>query len=153
GNIDPGKQRLTLEQADFGTKEVGGRDPKDVSIAISGNVDLGAEPRLAIGIAGNQMSVAALKRVWPVFVAPNVREWVVQHLVSGTVERIDVAANASFAELQPSGPPLPEGGLSVEIVTSGTTLRPVDGLPPIRDADLTAKITGRSATVTLGKGS
>ena len=152
GNIDPGKQRLTLEQADFGAKDVGGRDPKDVSIALSGSIDLGAEPRLAMGLAGNQMSVTALKRIWPVFVAPNVREWLAQHLVSGTIERIDIAANSALAALQANGPPLPNEGLSIEIAASGATLRPVDGLPPIRDADLKAKITGRTATVTLGKG-
>jgi hypothetical protein len=36
--------------------------------------------------------------------------------------------------------------------TSGTTLRPVPDLPAIRDADLTVRITGRTATVNLGRG-
>src|SRR6185503_19048769 len=115
-------------------------------------IDLGAEPRLAMGLAGNQMTVASLKRIWPAFVAPNVREWIVQHLTSGTVDRIDIAANAALAAFQATGPSLPPEGLSIEITASGATLRPVDGLPPIRDADLMAKITGRTATVTLGKG-
>ena len=87
GSIDPDKQRITLEHGDLGTKELGSQDDKDVTIALSGKLDYGAEPRLAIGIAGNQMSAGAFKRLWPVFVAPKVRDWVVQHIVSGTVER------------------------------------------------------------------
>ena len=38
------------------------------------------------------------------------------------------------------------------IVTNGTTVRPFDNLPEICDADLVTRIKGRSATVTLGRG-
>src|SRR6202042_1603123 len=47
---------------------------------------------------------------------------------------------------------IPDDGLNVNIVASGVTLRPVDGLPSIRDADLKAHITGRTASVTVGQG-
>src|SRR5262245_27344107 len=94
GNIDPERQRITLDQGDIGTKELGSLDDKDVKVALSGYLDYGSEPRLAIGIAGSQMSVGALKRLWPVFVAPKVRDWVLQHVISGTVERLDIATNA-----------------------------------------------------------
>ena len=152
GNIDPANRRITLEHGDLGTKELGSQGGKDVTVALSGVFDYGAEPRLAVGIAGNQMSTGALKRLWPTFVAPKVRDWVVQHIVSGTVERLDIATNATIDALRPDGPPIPEEGLSVEIVGSGVTLRPVAGLPSIRDGDLNVRVTGGSATVTLGKG-
>ena len=71
--------------------------------------------------------------------SPKVRDWVIQHIVSGKVERLDIATNATIAQMQPSGPPMPEEGLSVEIVGSGATLRPVVGLPTIRDADMTLR--------------
>ena len=152
GTIDPVRQRVTFDQGDFGTKEFGGRDLNDVSIALSGSFDFGGEPRLALGIAGNQMTVAALKRMWPVFVAPKVREWVVEHIVSGTVERVEIAANMTVAAMKPSGPPMPDDGLSIDVAVQELVMRPVDGLPPIREADLTARITGRTATVSVGKG-
>ena len=57
--IDPEKQRIDVEQGDIGNMEVG--------VADLGNLDYAAsEPRLALGIAGNRMSVAAMKRLWPV---------------------------------------------------------------------------------------
>jgi hypothetical protein len=152
GSIDPERQRITVEQGDIGTKELGGKDEKDVSIALSGRYDYGAESRIAIGIAGNQMPAAVFKELWPTFVSPKVRDWVVQHIVSGAVERLDIATNAPIVAFQAGGPPIPDDGLSIEIVGSGVTVRPVAGLPPIRDADLSLRIKGRTATVTLGKG-
>ena len=40
----------------------------------------------------------------------------------------------------------------MEIVGSSVALRPVAGLPAIRDADLNVRVNGRMAKVTLGKG-
>jgi hypothetical protein len=68
------------------------------------------------------------------------------------VERVVVAGNAPLEDFKHNGPPVPEDGLSVDIETSGTTLRPISNLPPIRDADLTVRITGRNAVVNLGRG-
>jgi hypothetical protein len=152
GSIDPVNQRITIEHGDFGTKELGSRSGEGVTVAVSGKVDFGGEPRLAIGLAGNRMPAAALKRLWPSFVTPKVRDWVLQHIVSGSVERADIAVNSTFAALQPSGPPVPEEGLAIEFAGSSVTLRPVAGLPAIHDADLNVRVTGRTAKVTLGKG-
>ena len=48
--------------------------------------------------------------------------------------------------------PISDEALSIEIETSGTTLQPVAKLPPIRDADLSVRVTGRTARVYLGRG-
>jgi hypothetical protein len=55
-------------------------------------------------------------------------------------------------EFKADGRPMSDEGLSVDIETSGTTLRPIETLPAIRDADLTVHITGGTATVNLGRG-
>ena len=57
-----------------------------------------------------------------------------------------------MSTLRNGGPPVPDDGLSIQIVTSGSTVRPFDDLPEIRDADLVTRIKGRSATVSLGRG-
>jgi hypothetical protein len=51
-----------------------------------------------------------------------------------------------------NGPPMSDEGLSVDIETSGTTMRPIETLPAIRDADLTVHVTGGTATINLGRG-
>jgi hypothetical protein len=68
------------------------------------------------------------------------------------VERVEIATNMTVAEMQPSGPPIPEDGLSIDIAVKNVVMTPVEGLPAIKEADLTARITGRTATVSVGKG-
>jgi hypothetical protein len=152
GNIDPNLQRVTLEHGDLGTKELGSGQNDGVTVAVSGKLDYAGEPRFALGLAGTPMSAQVFKRLWPSFLAPKVRDWVVEHVVSGTVDRVDIAANAPVSVFRPGTPPLSEEALSIEMAGTGIALRPVAGLPAIRDADLSVRVNGRSAKVTLGKG-
>ena len=142
--FDTAKKRVVLSQADFSNGEIG--------VAGTGSVDYSGEPRLMLGFAGTPMSASALKRIWPSLIVADVREWVVDRIERGTVQRIEVGVNSPVKNLSRKGPPIPDDGLNINIVASGVTLRPVDGLPSIHDADLKAHITGRSASVTIGQG-
>lgn len=142
---DLATRRLELEQGEIGSPAV--------SLALSGNADFsGSEPRLAGGFAGTQMTGLAAKRIWPAFIAPKVRDWVLDHFQSGAVERIVIASNAPMETLKEGGRPMPDEGLSVEVVVSNAVIQPIDSLPAIREAELTARITGRSATVSVARG-
>jgi hypothetical protein len=142
--IDPVKRVFEILQGDL-SGAAGG-------IALSGGIDYSvADPRLAIGLAGTRMTVSAFKRMWPALVQPRLRAWVVERVNGGMVERVEMATNAPFSTLVPGGPPVPDDGLSIELVTSGNTLRLVDGIPSLRDADLTTRVVGRTATVAVGK--
>ncbi len=58
--IDPNKQRIDLEPSELGNADLG--------VALTGSLDFsGDDPRLALGIASTRMSVAAMKRIWPVY--------------------------------------------------------------------------------------
>src|SRR5712675_1931386 len=142
--VDTEKKRVLLTQADISNGEIG--------IAGTGSVDYSAEPRLTLGFAGTPMSAAALKRMWPILIVPEVREWVIERIERGSLQRIEVGVNSPVRNLSRRGPPIPDDGLAVNIVASGVTLRPVDDLPSVRDADLKAHVTGRTATVTIGQG-
>ena len=142
--FDIDRKRVLLTQADFSNGEI--------SVAGTGVVDYSAEPRLQLGFAGTPMSAAALKRMWPILIVPEVREWVIERIEKGQLQRIDIALNSPVRNLSRKGPPIPDDGLSVNIVASGVTVRPVDQMPAVRDADLKAKITGRTALVTIGQG-
>jgi hypothetical protein len=149
--IDPSKHLIELQQADLRRSDT--RASHNIGAALSGSIDLsGTEPRLAFGIAGNRMPTWAMKRLWPPFIAPNVRAWTDAHISGGTVERVTIAGNAPLPEFSPKGPPLSDDGLSVDIETSGTTVKPVASLPAIRDADLSVRVTGRHARIDLGRG-
>ena len=125
-----------------------GRRPRHV-----GRLDFSTpDPRLAIGLATRNVTFAAFKQLWPPFINPPVRQWVMERVSGGVIEQGEIATNAPISTLRNGGPPVPDDGLSIQIVTSGTTVRPFDELPEIRDADLVTRIKGRSATVSLGRG-
>ena len=142
--FDTDKRRVLLTQADISNGDIG--------IAGTGSVDYSAEPRLTLGFAGTPMSASALKRMWPTLVVPEVREWVIDRVERGSLQRIEVGVNSPVRNLSRRGPPIPDDGLAVNIVANGVTLHPVDELPSVRDADLKAHVTGRTATVTIGQG-
>jgi hypothetical protein len=142
--FDTDKRRVLLTQADFSNGDIG--------IAGTGSIDYSAEPRLMLGFAGTPMSASALKRMWPTLIVPEVREWVIDRVERGSIQRIEVGVNSPVRNLSRRGPPIPDDGLNVNIVANGVTLRPVDELPSVRDSDLKARVTGRTATVTIGQG-
>jgi hypothetical protein len=141
--FDTDKRRVLLTQADISNGEIG--------IAGTGSVDYSGEPRLTLGFAGTPMSASALKRMWPTLIVPEVREWVIERIERGSLQRIEVGVNSPVRNLSRKGPPIPDDGLAVNIVASGVTLHPVDELPSVRDADLKARVTGRTATVTIAQ--
>jgi hypothetical protein len=142
--FDTDKKRVTLTQADFSNGEIG--------VAGTGSVDYSGEPRITLGFAGTPMSAAQLKRVWPSLVVADIRQWVIDRVERGAIQRIEVGVNSPVLNLSRKGPPIPDDGMNINIVANGVTLRPVDGLPSIRDADLKAHITGRTANVSIGQG-
>ena len=143
--LDPAKKRVDLLQGEI----AGG----GVNLAMSGSMDFSSgEPLLSGGMVGTPMKGNLAKRIWPVFVASKVRTWVMENVQGGDVSRLEVAANAPIPTFKEDGPPVPDDGLSVEIDMSNATLRPVDGLPAIREAELTTRIKGRSVVINVNRG-
>src|ERR1700722_20336601 len=109
--FDTDKRRVLLTQAEFSNGEIG--------IAGTGSVDYSAEPRLMLGFAGTPMSASALKRMWPTLIVPEVREWVIDRVERGSIQRIEVGVNSPVKNLSRRGPPIPDDGLNVNILASG----------------------------------
>ena len=148
--LDTANGRFVLDQVDLGRNDV--RPTYNFGVALSGAYDYAAaEPRVGLGVAGTRMPIWVMRRLWPVVVAPHARDWVERRISGGTVERVVIALNASAALLNTTLP-LPDEGVSVDVETSGTILQPIPTLPPIRDADLVVRATGRTANVALGRG-
>ena len=59
--------------------------------------------------------------------------------------------NSPVENLKAEGPPVPDDGFSIDALATGCVIRPVDGLPALRDADLNVHIVGRDAVVSIGK--
>lgn len=144
--LDVAKRRLDVEQVNLGG--AGGGMAANAILDFSG-----AEPWLSFGISGTRMGASDFKRMWPALVQPEVRNWIDRNVLAGSVEGMVVQGSAPVAALIPGGPPLAPDALRIEIVSKGTVIRPIDGLPPIRDVDLlTTRINGRTASITVGRG-
>jgi Protein of unknown function len=145
GRIDPARRRIELTHGDLGGSAA--------DLGFSGTLDYSTpDLRLVAGLAGTRMSASALKRIWPVFVQTKVRKWVIDNIPGGTVERLEIATNAPLATLRSGGPPVPDDGISIELISSGVLVRPIKTLPIIRDADLVLHTKGRKVTVTINHG-
>ncbi|MEH2509150.1 hypothetical protein V1291_000504 [Nitrobacteraceae bacterium AZCC 1564] len=143
--FDTDNKKVILTQCDISNGEIG--------IAGSGSFDYaGVEPRLTLGLAATPMPVSVLKKAWPVLVVPEVREWVIERVDRGTLQRLDIAVNAPMHTLVRGGPPIPDDGLSVNFSATGLTLRPVDDIPSVRDADMKGRVSGRTVNVSVGQG-
>src|SRR3981189_3776180 len=90
--------------------------------------------------------------MWPTLIVPEVREWVIERVERGSLQRIEVGVNSPVRNLSRRGPPIPDDGLAVNIVANGVTVHPVDDLLPGRSADLKAHVTGPTASGTIGQG-
>src|SRR5258708_7609498 len=115
--FDTYRKRVLLTQADISNGEIG--------IAGTGGVDYSGEPRLTLGFAGTPMPASALKRIWPILIVPEVREWVIERVERGSLQRIEVGVNSPVRNLSRRGPPIPDDGLAVNIVASGVAFHPV----------------------------
>jgi hypothetical protein len=143
--FDPVKQRLDFEQAEIRGVSAGA--------VLSGMVDFsGDEPLVNFGVAGSRMIVPAFKRLWPALVASPVRAWVEENVAAGSIERLVIANQAPLSALRPRSPLHPKESLLVDIVSQGTSIRPLAGLPLIRDAEVVVRATARAAVVTIGRG-
>jgi hypothetical protein len=144
GSYDPRIHRLVFDDGKVGNT--------DVDVSMSGHVDyVNGQWRMIAGFDGQRMSADQMKQLWPVFIAPKVRDWFYEHLSSGTVDHITITVNAPLETLKAGGPPIPNDGLSVEATASDCVIHPVDGLPALDNADLSVHVVGRDAQVSLGK--
>lgn len=141
--FDPDSRLVSLTQANISNGELG--------VAGTGSVDYAGEPRMKLGFAGTPMNASALKRMWPILIVPEVREWVIERVETGNLQRIEIGVNSPTKNLTRRGPPIPDDGLNVSIIANDVSIRPVDGLPVVHDGDLRARITGRTVNVSIGQ--
>jgi len=139
-SMDPATHRISIEQAALKGPQGG--------VDLTGELELaGTEPALSLSLDATPLSVTALKRLWPIIAAPDVREWVYNHVVSGDVDTTRISFRAPLASIGNKERPLPAEAVSIRITGKNGVFRPVPELPAIEGADVLVEATGRSAHV------
>ena len=124
---------MLLTQADISNGEIG--------VAGTGSIDYSGEPRLKLGFCRDadvglraEADVAGPDRAGSARMGDRADRDVVRFSASrsASIRRCTICRG--------KGPPIPDDGLSVNIVANGVTVAPVDGLPAVHDADLKAHV-------------
>jgi hypothetical protein len=122
------------------------------SLAVSGDIDFGAEiPMLSLGIASNQLPVSAAKSLWPAPIASGARTWIVDHVDHGLLQDFLLAVNMPLDKVGVPDVELPDDAVKITVNARGVEFRALGDLPPIREAEVHAVITGRTARVKIPK--
>jgi hypothetical protein len=142
--IDPAARRFDIERAEVAGKGVG--------VTMAGSFDYStADPRLKVRMAARKLPMSAFKQIWPPFITPPLRQWILERSSGGMIEQGDIATDAPISTLRSGGPPVPDDGVIIQIHTTGVTVHAFDNLPDIRDTDLVTRTRGRNTVVTLGR--
>ena len=144
GTFDAIQQRLIIQQGTLAGASTGG--------AFSGSLSFGPKPMLALGIAASQVPVSAAKRLWPAMIARGTRGWAVERIEQGMIDRILIALNVPLDAIGRAGVELPDSAVRLEMTGSGAVFRPAAYLPILRDAQVSAVVTGKTARVRVTKG-
>jgi len=144
GGWDPAAARITL---DSGT--IGG---PTASLALSGAMTFGGpSPNLSLGIAANQLPVSAAKRLWPAPIAAGARSWIVDHVDHGLIKDFLLAVNMPLDKVGVPNVELPDEAVKITANIVGGEFRPLGDLPPVREAEVNALVTGRTVSVKIPK--
>jgi hypothetical protein len=105
-------------------------------------------------VQASNVDIRKALRIWPVWVAPNVRSWMVKHIDSGRLARIELKSRLRDEALQNAfnHRPIPKEALDVTFEVSETVLKPVEDAAPLGDVLAKGHITGRTAEIDIVKG-
>lgn len=145
GTWDPQALRLALEHGDI--------SGSTASLALSGSVSFGGPtPTLSLGIASNMLPVSAAKRLWPAPIASSARAWLVDHVDHGLIQHFLLAVNMPLDKVGIPNVELPDEAVRIDATVVGGVFRTLGDLPAVREAEVSAAITGRTVHVKMTKG-
>ncbi len=125
-------------------------------VAISGELSgTGPTTRIKLGISAARMPVLNLLRLWPFWIAPPVRDYFSKNVLGGIIEmgRLSIDHDAPSLAMMREDIPPPDGNILGEFVFSNGVLTVLPGVPPLTGIDVTARVTGRTAAVSMSHGS
>lgn len=101
-------------------------------------------------VTGEGVSADDLKRLWPYFLSRGSRDWFVRNVKAGTVESADMQFSFPVGTLPMHGEekPIPQNGMSIDMVGSGVQLAVTDAMPPVA-VDGKTRLQVRDAKVTV----
>ncbi len=106
---------------------------------------------LKLNIAASQMPVRKVLAFWPHFITPEVRHYMLDNVVSGTVESFELHNQLSSASLKDAllKKPLPDEAVSIDVKVTNGVMRPAPGLVTLTGIEGKARVTGRTSRIDI----
>lgn len=126
-----------------------------LDLAISGETfQTPAGTGLKANVRADGSGVRRLLRLWPEFINPELRGYLVTNLRSGTVEALRIAANLDAEELRhaTSARPISDGALSMSFVMTGARLHVNDGMPDLSRLSVEGTASGTKTSLVARQG-
>ncbi len=113
-------------------------------------------PEISFAGQSQQMQTTAIKQLWPFWMAPKVRTWVLSNLFGGVVTDASISVFIPPGRLDEAsggrGLKLDENQLRISFDIVGTRLNVAGEIPPVRDTAAHFDLTGPRATISLKSG-
>lgn len=128
-------------------------DALDIGVTgatLPGNDGAGLRAKIVAGGTG----VRHLLAFWPEAVNPELRGYLAQNLLSGTLDRMELRTELDAGDLRSafSGKPIADAALALSFAASGARLNVIDGLPHLRKLDVVGTATGTTTTLAAREG-
>ncbi|CAN1557254.1 Domain of unknown function DUF3971 [Rhabdaerophilaceae bacterium] len=105
-------------------------------------------------VSAQQLDIRKALRLWPVFTAPEVRNWVIERTAAGTLASLALKSSLAGEALRNawSKKPIPDDSVQAQFRLENVEISPVPQAPAVRRAQIAGAATGRSAVLTLEQG-
>lgn len=126
----------------------------DLNFEVSGQLDGGEAPHMALVVGAKDMPLVNLLRIWPSDVAAPVRAWFLQHVLGGRLETFAAAMDfdADTMRKLDNEQPAPEDAVHMSGRVSNAAIWFLPGLPPVTQLDGSGDLSGRKASFDITRG-
>jgi len=146
GNADFNQQLLTIDNFTIATP--------NASVAAAGSFGFeGTTPSMAMAASFSPMTIAALKQIWPPFIAGDARRWVMEHVTGGRLisGRFDAAVPAGMMWTR-EPVRMPDDAMHLNLHFDDLSFKTFGKLPAITKASVNVVLAGSTLGVDIDKG-
>jgi hypothetical protein len=139
------EKKLALDRFSFSGPQCG--------FALAGTVDWVNGPHIRLGASISPTPIHAVLRLWPSFIAPPVRSYLLARAAGGMVEKGTLQIDYDAADLQAmrAQHAAPDSKTLLDFTITNGRLNFLPGVPPLEGIDGVGHITGRTAVFTASK--
>jgi hypothetical protein len=123
-------------------------------LALAGSIDWKNGPHVRLGASLSPTPAVVAVRLWPTFMAADVRAWFLAHWKEGVIERgtMQIDFDAAMIDAMRHQYAPPDAAVAIDFALSDGAVEFLPGVPPLRGIDGTGHVTGHTSTFHATRG-